>query len=100
MKLFLNLILLFTVEEEAVKNVSLSQDFNLKSACGTPQYTNYTPGFADCLDYIFYQTDVFDVKNYVALPTEEEIKAHIAIPSVQFPSDHIALVANLKWKEP
>lgn len=32
------------------------------SACGTPQYTNYTVGFADCLDYIFYQDDSFDVE--------------------------------------
>ncbi|XP_037937184.1 2',5'-phosphodiesterase 12-like [Teleopsis dalmanni] len=85
-------------EEEAVSNVSLSQPFHMQSACGTPAYTNYTHLFAACLDYIFYQCDRLEVQQVVMLPTEEELKAHIAIPSVVFPSDHIALVADLKFK--
>lgn len=47
----------FTEPEEAVMDLSLSQPFNLESACGTPKYTNYTVGFADCLDYIYFQND-------------------------------------------
>lgn len=84
--------------EEAVNNVSLTQPFRLKSACGTPEYTNFTQAFAACLDYIFYQSDRFDVEQIIPLPTNEELKAHIAIPSVVFPSDHVALVADLKFK--
>lgn len=31
------------------------------------------------------------------LPTDEELEENGAIPSIVFPSDHIALVADLKW---
>lgn len=85
-------------EDEAVKGLTLSQPFSVASACGTPKYTNYTVGFADCLDYIYYQTDRLQVEQVVPLPSEEELKRHSAIPSIVFPSDHIALVADLKWK--
>lgn len=85
-------------EDEAVTGLTLSQPFSIASACGTPKYTNYTVGFADCLDYIYYQTDRLLVEQVVPLPSEEELKRHIAIPSIVFPSDHIALVADLKWK--
>lgn len=48
--------------EEEVKDLSLSQPFNMESACGIPEYTNYTVSFAACLDYIFYQTDRLNVE--------------------------------------
>lgn len=32
------------------------------------------------------------------MPTHEEVTEHIALPSVTFPSDHIALVADLEYK--
>lgn len=83
-------------EEQAVKNVSLSQPLKMQSACGFPRFTNYTAGFQECLDYIFYQTDKFVVTKIVETPDEEDLKAHIAIPSVVFPSDHIAIVAELE----
>lgn len=82
--------------EQEVKNVSLKQPFKMQSACGTPEFTNYTVGFQACLDYIFIQNDKFSVTKFVELPDEEELKAHLAIPSVVFPSDHIALVADLE----
>ncbi|XP_049832497.1 2',5'-phosphodiesterase 12 [Schistocerca gregaria] len=84
---------------ETVKGVCLSHKFNIASACGTPDFTNYTEGFAGCLDYIFFQTDNLQVTQVVPLPTEEELKQHTALPNVVFPSDHLALVADLKWKE-
>lgn len=82
-----------------MKGVSLSQPFSIKSACGTPEYTNYTHLFSACLDYIFYQSDRLEVLQYAPLPTEEELKANTAIPSVVFPSDHVALIADLKLKK-
>jgi 2',5'-phosphodiesterase len=83
--------------EQAVKNVSLSQQLKMQSACGTPEFTNYTVGFQACLDYIFFQSDKFAVTKVVELPSEDELKAHIAIPSVVFPSDHVAIVAELEF---
>ncbi|XP_055913295.1 2',5'-phosphodiesterase 12 [Eupeodes corollae] len=84
--------------EEAVKNVTLSQPFSIASACGTPKYTNFTHAFAACLDYIFYQSDRLAVEEVIPLPSDEQLKTHTAIPSVVFPSDHVALVAVLKFK--
>ncbi|XP_054284725.1 2',5'-phosphodiesterase 12-like [Macrosteles quadrilineatus] len=84
--------------EEEVQGLSLSQPFNMQSACGTPKYTNFTAAFADCLDYIYYQTDRLSVESVIPLPSDEELTQHTAIPSVVFPSDHVALVADLRWK--
>lgn len=59
----LNLKNIFVSDDsEKISGLSLSQPFLLDSACGTPKYTNYTVGFADCLDYIFYQTNTLKVK--------------------------------------
>nr|ACH92481.1 FI09011p [Drosophila melanogaster]AOQ13855.1 CG31759-PC [synthetic construct] len=84
--------------EQAVSNVELAQPFKMASAYGAPEYTHYTTLFAGCLDYVFYQNDRFEVLKVVPLPTEEELKANTAIPSAVFPSDHVALVADLKFK--
>ncbi|CAG9858960.1 unnamed protein product [Phyllotreta striolata] len=84
-------------KDELVEGVELKQPFKLASACGTPKYTNYTSGFSDCLDYIFYETDNLEVSQVVPLPSHEEVTANVALPSVVFPSDHIALVSDLKW---
>lgn len=48
--------------EEKIEGVNFEHDIPLASACGTPKYTNYTKDFNGCLDWIFYQTDRFDVK--------------------------------------
>lgn len=43
--------------EEAVTNVELQQPYDMGSAYNNPKYTNFTTGFAACLDYIFYETN-------------------------------------------
>jgi 2',5'-phosphodiesterase len=48
-------------KDEEVKGVSLSHSLLLDSAYGKPEFTNFTEGFAGCLDYIFYQHDQLDV---------------------------------------
>lgn len=76
----------------------MSQPFQMQSACGVPKYTNFTDGFKDCLDWIYYDTNKFSVEQMIPLPSDEELQEHIAIPSVVFPSDHVALVVDLKIK--
>lgn len=83
--------------EEHVKNLSIKHDLNLSSACGTPEYTNYTATFSGCLDYIFYQTDHLTVEQVIPMPSKEELTAYTGLPSVVFPSDHISLCVDLKW---
>lgn len=87
-----------SADGEHVTGMSLVHPFSMDSACGMPKYTNFTTGFSDCLDYIFYQKDKFDVKEVIPFPSEEELQMHVAIPNVLFPSDHIACVADLRWK--
>ncbi|KAK4879321.1 hypothetical protein RN001_007467 [Aquatica leii] len=83
--------------EEAVEGLNLNQPLPIGSACGTPKFTNYTSGFADCLDYIYYTKDNLEVVQIIPLPSNEELTEHVALPSIVQPSDHIALVADLKW---
>ena len=87
-----------SAENEHVKNLRIEHQFQMDSACGTPKYTTYTIGFKDCLDYIFYETDKFEVTQVVPFPTEEEMSVHQGLPNVFFPSDHIACIADLKFK--
>lgn len=36
-------------------NVTLQQPYDMGSAYNNPKYTNFTTGFAACLDYIFFE---------------------------------------------
>lgn len=115
-------------EIENVSGLSLHNPIPFQSACGTPEFTNFTPHFSGCLDYIFYQCDNLTVKQVrndgekkrdvghgslvkftnsmmycfhsqvIPFPLKEDVVKHVAIPSVVFPSDHVALVADLAWK--
>ncbi len=80
---------------EEVEGVELSHSRSFDSACGTPQYTNYTGGFKDCLDYVFFDKSGFRVNQVVPFPSEEELSVNLALPSIVFPSDHIACIADL-----
>ncbi|NXJ15318.1 PDE12 phosphodiesterase, partial [Odontophorus gujanensis] len=84
--------------EEERCNMPLSHPFKLQSACGEPAYTNYVGGFYGCLDYIFIDKNALEVEQVIPLPSHEEVTTHQALPSVSHPSDHIALVCDLRWK--
>ncbi|CAL7939661.1 unnamed protein product [Xylocopa violacea] len=85
--------------KEHVENISIKHDLNLSSACGTPEYTNYTAAFSGCLDYIFYQTDHLEVEQVIPMPSKEELSLYVGLPSIVAPSDHIALCVDLKWSK-
>ncbi|KAM8930772.1 2',5'-phosphodiesterase 12 [Pelodytes ibericus] len=84
--------------EEEQCNMALKHSFNLESACGEPEYTNYVVGFNGCLDYIFIDSDRIEVEQVIPLPTHEEVTRYQALPSLSHPSDHLALVCDLKFK--
>ncbi|KAM4741274.1 2',5'-phosphodiesterase 12 [Anableps anableps] len=77
--------------------MELSSSFPpLQSACGQPAYTNYVGGFHGCLDYIFIQPESMQVEQVIPLPSHQEVTTYKALPSVAHPSDHIALVCDLR----
>ncbi|KAG9260202.1 2',5'-phosphodiesterase 12 [Astyanax mexicanus] len=83
---------------EELIQMELLSPFQLNSACGEPAYTNYVGGFHGCLDYIFMEPRALQVEQVIPLPSHQEVTTYQALPSVAHPSDHIALVCDLKWK--
>lgn len=85
-------------EDEHCQSMSISQPFNLTNACGFPPYTNYTVGFKGTLDYIFCDSNHLEVEAVIPVPEEDEVSLHSGLPSVVMPSDHVALICDLKWR--
>ena len=77
---------------------SYSQEFSFQNCCGFPEYTAYTEGFIGVIDYIFASKKYFEVDSVIPMPSKEELQLYTAIPSPVMPSDHIALICELKWK--
>ena len=84
--------------EDDFKGLDLKHDFHFSNVTGTEECTNYTKDFKAVLDYIFIDSDHLTVERTVPLPPVNELMEFVALPSVYFPSDHLALVADLKWK--
>ncbi|TRY68862.1 hypothetical protein TCAL_05072 [Tigriopus californicus] len=85
------------VEGQVVNDLNLHHQFKLGSACGTPEYTNFTITFKDCLDYIFYDKDSMKVREVVPFPSKEELDEIQGIPNIGYPSDHLPCIATLAW---
>ncbi|ODV80946.1 uncharacterized protein CANTADRAFT_20499 [Suhomyces tanzawaensis NRRL Y-17324] len=76
--------------------------FKMKSAydsIGELPFTNFTPGFTDAIDYIWYTTPTLQVKGLLGKVDEEYTSHLIGIPSAHFPSDHIPLVTKFQIKK-
>lgn len=69
------------------------------SAYDSSIHTNYTHNFVGCLDYIFYDVDNLQLQQAIPMHSEEFLCANVAIPSIHFPSDHLALVADFQWRD-
>jgi mRNA deadenylase 3'-5' endonuclease subunit Ccr4 len=62
-----------------------------------PTYTNYTGHFVGTLDYVFYTKNQLATLSYLEVDEERLLQKHTAIPSLQYSSDHIALVTEMDW---
>ena len=87
-----------------------------KEAWGNePLFTNRTPGFTGCLDYIFFSSKAFQVSEILEMPfgggvdgsgkgelkgedAEDIIEKFEPIPNAVWPSDHLAIGTKLRWK--
>lgn len=77
--------------------IGMSHPFTLKSAyssIGELSFTNYTPGFTDVLDYIWYSANSLRVSGLLGDVDKEYLQRVPGFPNFHFPSDHLALVAE------
>ena len=69
---------------------------SLVNVSGFPQYTNFTKGFQDCLDYIYVSLVDTSFQTAVApYPSYEVLTEKTALPSIDFPSDHLPVVVDI-----
>jgi CCR4-NOT transcription complex subunit 6 len=83
----------------------IEHPFSLRSAYaplnGTPDemsFTNYVPGFAEVIDYIWYSTNTLEVISLLGPPDRQYLKRVPGFPHYHFPADHIQLLAEFKLK--
>ncbi|KAK7378915.1 hypothetical protein VNO80_04364 [Phaseolus coccineus] len=68
----------------------------LDNATNEPLFTNVTRDFIGSLDYIFYTADSLVVESLLELLDEESLRKDTALPSPEWSSDHIALLAEFR----
>ncbi|KAI1991986.1 Glucose-repressible alcohol dehydrogenase transcriptional effector [Ophidiomyces ophidiicola] len=84
-----------------LSRVGMSHPFTLKSAyssIGELKFTNYTPGFTDVIDYIWYSSNSLQVSALLGEVDKEYLKRVPGFPNYHFPSDHLALLAEFAVK--
>uniref|UniRef100_A0A5B7B542 poly(A)-specific ribonuclease n=1 Tax=Davidia involucrata TaxID=16924 RepID=A0A5B7B542_DAVIN len=63
-----------------------------------PLFTNCTRDFIGTLDYIFYSADSLTVESLLELLDEDSLRKDTALPSPEWSSDHISLLAEFRCK--
>ncbi|CAJ1880431.1 unnamed protein product [Sphenostylis stenocarpa] len=68
----------------------------LDNTTNEPLFTNVTRDFIGSLDYIFYTADSLVVESLLELLDEESLRKDTALPSPEWSSDHIAMLAEFR----
>jgi CCR4-NOT transcription complex subunit 6 len=83
----------------------IEHPFNLRSAYSllndTPdelKFTNYTPGFVDVIDHIFYSANTLETVSLLGGVDAEYMKTVPGFPNYHFPSDHLSLLVEFTVK--
>ncbi|KAK4757391.1 hypothetical protein SAY87_018692 [Trapa incisa] len=63
-----------------------------------PLFTNCTRDFIGTLDYIFYTADTLTVESLLELLDEDSLRKDTGLPSPEWSSDHVALLAEFCCK--
>ncbi|KAI4371956.1 hypothetical protein MLD38_010245 [Melastoma candidum] len=74
------------------------QKRRMDTTTNEPLFTNCTRDFIGTLDYIFYTADTLTVESLLELLDEESLRKNTVLPSQEWSSDHIALLAEFKCK--
>ncbi|MCE5165649.1 Carbon catabolite repressor protein 4 1 [Datura stramonium] len=74
------------------------QQRRMDPSTNEPLFTNCTRDFIATHDYIFYSADSLTVESLLELLDEESLRKDTALPSPEWSSDHIALLAEFRCK--
>ena len=77
--------------------MDLECPLQLNLLSGFPDFTTYVPHCKATLDYIFGDCTI-EKNGFVPLPCASDIDIYTGLPCVVYPSDHLAVVLDLKWK--
>ncbi|KAL2483152.1 Carbon catabolite repressor protein 4-like protein 1 [Forsythia ovata] len=78
--------------------LGLEQRRRMDPATNEPLFTNCTRDFIGTHDYIFYSADSLTVESLLELLDEDSLRKDTALPSPEWSSDHIALLAGFRCK--
>ncbi|XP_075475483.1 carbon catabolite repressor protein 4 homolog 1-like [Primulina tabacum] len=78
--------------------LGLEQRRRMDPATNEPLFTNCTRDFIGTHDYIFYSADSLSVESLLELLDEDSLRKDAALPSPEWSSDHIALLAEFRCK--
>ena len=81
---------------EDTLTVELRCPLQLHNLSGHPAFTSYVPHCKATLDYIFAGGD-FVREAFVPMPKASDIDVYTGVPCVVYPSDHLAVVLDVKW---
>ncbi|GER39934.1 glucose-repressible alcohol dehydrogenasetranscriptional effector [Striga asiatica] len=79
-----------------VVGYGLEQRRRMDPATNEPLFTNCTRDFIGTHDYIFYSADSLTVESLLELLDEADLRKDTALPSPEWSSDHIALLAEFR----
>jgi len=79
--------------------IHLKCPIELTSLSGFPEFTSYVPHCKATLDYIYGDTRYLTQERFVPIPKASEIDVYTGVPCIVYPSDHFAVVLDLKWNE-
>ena len=78
--------------------VDLSHSIELHSVYGVHTQPTHVYGeYSNALDWIAYSPSTIELRSTAALPSLDELKRDTGLPSAEFPSDHVSLIADLEW---
>jgi 2',5'-phosphodiesterase len=90
--------------EVGASAMHLRHPLRLRSACGDPEWTNFVGGFRGALDYVWCDTSsdtAFGAAMvpvaHAPLPPLEAVTRQTALPNDEFPSDHLPMVADVRF---
>ena len=87
-----------TVPLAAAVGVRLSVAPPLRSAYGVhTRPTHATPGYLNALDWVLFEPGPLRLVGVAPLPPVSELLRDTALPSAEYPSDHVSLCAELEW---